>query len=800
MSEFGQKIIFKQLLARHGRVQVPMIQRDYAQGRESEAEVREEFLDALHAALSLPANDSALPLNLDFIYGSVEGEGATRFLPLDGQQRLTTLFLLHWYLAWQDGCWDEFLELLCPSGKSLFSYAVRPSSEDFYNALVRFQPKSLPDSFESMTRLVTNQSWYFRYWRLDPTIQSSLTMLDAIHQRFRESTGLYDRITNTERPAITFQLLDLEDFGLSDDLYIKMNARGKPLTAFETFKARYEQELKIQFPGQTRSIGDESFSVAEFFSRRMDTSWADFFWAHRNTETNLYDEAVMNLFRAVALLSRDPESDTYLADISLLRNKQVKSSYAVFHSKGWLDRNFSELLFLLLEAWSKGETDFMIQLPDNAVFDEVSLFRKTVNEPEDLSFTEIVQFVGYVVYMREHSDSLDSGAFHEWMRVVFNLSTNTSYDRPSDMQRSISGLLKMAQNSGDVLQFLAATERPTAGFSPQQVSEEKLKAELILADAGWRSLIDRSEAHGYFRGQIEFLLDFCGALGESKNAGDVNWEATDHRSLQDKFENYLKKAEAMFSAHGLIDLGQYRWERALLSIGDYLLPSGRQNISFLTNSPTEQASWKRLLRGTGQKVPEARSLLQQLLDRLIADDSLSAQLDEIIDGAEGLEPWRQAFVETPEAFAYCGKRAIRMTIENTVYLLKKTQMNGAHAELFTYCLFHNRLLPISSKLGFDPLELSGQYYSVNGTEIEPGIRFTWSRNEHLIYFDVEWKSHIFIISFQNNSLEELPDVNAALFDNAGFTEKENVLVRETSLTDFLDVLLELRQTLAVTPN
>ena len=61
----------------------------------------------------------------------------------------------------------------------------------------------------------------------------------------------------------------------------------------------------------------------------------------------------------------------------------------------------------------------MIQLPDNAVFDEVSLFRKTVNEPEDVSFTEIVQFVGYVVYMREHSDSLDSGAFHEWMRVVF---------------------------------------------------------------------------------------------------------------------------------------------------------------------------------------------------------------------------------------------------------------------------------------------------------------------------------------------------------------------------------------------
>ena len=36
---------------------------------------------------------------------------------------------------------------------------------------------------------------------------------------------------------------------------------------------------------------------------------------------------------------------------------------------------------------------------------------------------------------------------------------------------------------------------------------EKLKAELILQHDGWRPLIDRAESHGYFRGQIDFLLD-----------------------------------------------------------------------------------------------------------------------------------------------------------------------------------------------------------------------------------------------------------------------------------------------------
>ena len=257
----------------------------------------------------------------------------------------------------------------------------------------------------------------------------------------------------------------------------------------------------------------------------------------------------------------------------------------------------------------------------------------------------------------------------------------------------------------------------------------------------------------------------------------------------------------MFRSHSLVDLGQYRWERALLSIGDYFLPSGRGgNVSFLTNSSTEQASWKRLLRGGDEK--NARGLLQQLLDRIVSNGQLRTQLDQIIAEAERteeLESWRREFIRTPKAFEYCEGRAIRR-VGNIVYLLKKTQMNGAHAELFTYCLFHNVLLPIASDVGFHPLELSKQYCSVNVTDIEPGIQFTWSRGNHSLTFDVEWNGQLFIIFIRSNSLEELPDVNDALRDIAGFTEEETNLLRETSSTDFLDVLLELRQALSATSN
>lgn len=142
---FGSQINYKQLLERHGCIRVPMIQRDYAQGRPAEKEVREEFLKALKDALSKPADDPSLPLNLDFIYGSVEGNEQTRFLPLDGQQRLTTLFLLHWYLAWRDDQWTTFEQLfLSEDRSSRFAYSVRPSSNEFFDQLVSYRPALPP--------------------------------------------------------------------------------------------------------------------------------------------------------------------------------------------------------------------------------------------------------------------------------------------------------------------------------------------------------------------------------------------------------------------------------------------------------------------------------------------------------------------------------------------------------------------------------------------------------------------------------------------------------------------------------
>ncbi len=793
---FGSQINYKQLLKRHERIRIPMIQRDYAQGRPAETEVREGFLTTLKDALDKPADDASLPLNLDFIYGSVEGDGHTRFLPLDGQQRLTTLFLLHWYLAWRDDRWTVFEQLFLSEGHSRFAYSVRPSSNEFFDHLVNYRPDVNPEDVPNMAEMIADQPWYFRSWRLDPTIQSVLYMLDAIHVKFRDSNGLFERLLDEEQPAITFQLLDLENFGLSDDLYIKMNARGKPLTTFETFKARYEQELKrkSQLRDEKFLIGEHAFEAADYVARRMDTTWADLFWKHRNQDSDLYDDAFMNVFRAVSLITRSPESPQYLRDFAKLRMGDNPPSYTDFHSSGWLDERFTRTLVYLLDSWCRNGGALCRLLPDERYLDEKALFSKIVTVGASVSYTDLVQLTAYAQFIAQHWDvghwdCIHAASFQEWMRVIQNLAVNTGYNRPADFQRSVRGLAALLEHSGDILSYLAQAEEPATGFSEPQIAEEKLKAQLILSDNAWRRLLDRAEVHGYFRGQIGFLLDFAGITSRSAESEPDDWGTSEHVAFQAALAQCIELAEAMFSADGLNDCDKHRWKRALLCLGDYLLPSSR-NRSFLVNSVTEEASWKRLLSGYGPYAATARNILKGLFNKLSPEKDIAEQLDATIDEAEHLDPWRDAIVRCPAVFEYCERSSIRVNEYGTIYLLKRSQMNGAHAELFTFCLYEE-LRSEAAMDGLSPLKLM-QYYIVNETSVEPWIRFDWA-GDTVGYFKLEGGKDGFVLYRSLDGDENRPPFVDFLAEKPGFTLTEQRLERKCVYPDIRDVIDDLRK-------
>ncbi|KAB0488821.1 DUF262 domain-containing protein [Pseudomonas psychrophila] len=751
MSSNGKRVIFQDLFGPETGVCIPLIQRDYAQGRPDSVDVRNDFLAALLGAFKLPAHSAELPLNLDFVYGGLDED--RQFQPLDGQQRLTTLFLLHWYLAQRDGQSESFQGLFCHKGKSRFSYKVRPSSTEFFDALSLFSPQRAICGAESLVELICDQPWYFRRWRLDPTIQSALVMLEAIHAAFHDApTATFARLSDSERPVITFQLLDLKAFGLADDLYIRMNSRGMPLTPFETFKARYEQTLQHQYDGQTRTADGVKQGVASFIATRLDTRWADLFWTTCNEggasagliSMQLFDDAMMNVLRVVALATRDLDSPGYAANFNTLRASKWSNTFHTFDDNGWLDEAFSDTVVLLFEAWSSNAAGFCSLLPDTRYFNDREFFKAACTDPFKLSYTQLVQFSGYVQFVATHGDKQPQ-ALEQWMRLVCNLSSNTAYVRPEDAQRSLRGLRDMLPDALDILPFLVDATRPVTGFNGAQTSEEVIKANLLLSDAIWREPLEKAELHGYFQGQIGFLLERSG-LAIAVRASPK--ELSDHAALKQPFSDALRMAEAMFDAQGLITVDKaFSWERALLSLGDYLLVNG-SNYSFLVNAATEQGSWKRLLGEDSER----RELLFTLWDQLDVEESLAPQLHAIIEQAEPDSHWQQLLVQTPNAFAYCRKRQIRFVGGDTddIYLLARERMSGSHAELHTFAL-HDRLSRNS------PTELAAltlqSYESVSGDAEQPYFYFHHEKHGQSLHVYVSHESQRFLIQVDRSELE-----------------------------------------------
>lgn len=716
----GQRVTFRQLFDHHPHVEIPIIQRDYAQGRETAFEMRSLFLDALHMALMKTPDDPTLPLDLDFVYGSLEGENKLVFCPLDGQQRLTTLFLLHWYLAWVDDQSKEFAGIVNASGKSRFAYAVRSSSGEFVDTLAGWSPQLRPDDVPSLGNLIDDQPWFFQWWKRDPTIQSALAMLDAIHLKFRDTRGFYNRLTQSDAPYITFQLLDLDNFGLSDDLYIKMNARGKPLTDFESFKALVEKHIGNMFPEpNVRQLFGKPATLKDYFSHQIDTTWAELFWAYRHMKTNLFDGQIMNLIRATGIITRNPDGGDIDEVFEALRSPSATLSFQKYIDNKCLDRPHVELVITLLDALSGATGRMRTHLPDSRHFDEGKAFSEILEEGGTATYAALIQFCAYAEFFRVHGISPDSHRFCEWMRVVRNLTINSNIERPIQFKRSLRSVIDLLKHSGRILAFLAVDGGKIEGFSIQQIREERIKAALILKSDRWKDAILRAECHGYFNGQIEFLLDFCGVLNAWNSKPSCDWSATEDDEYHSSFVAYTETAQLLFNDSGLIALGDLRTERALLAIGDYTFEKG-QNRSILEDLD-DPISWKRLLRGEQvQKAGRRRDYVKQLLDKIDVVAGVKKSLDDVIRTTAIAEDWRRLLVVNPKMLEYCEKRQFRYYSDSNVYLLKGVRRSGEHVELYSYNLYLGTVSEKSGRGELAPFR-NPTYNKVHTDSFEPSI-------------------------------------------------------------------------------
>ena len=573
------KTNFIQMFNNNRKVVVPIIQRDYAQGRTDKhaTKVREKFLQTLYDAVT------DKPITLDFIYGDINEENVITLL--DGQQRITTLFLLHWYAAKKDRiplADQEFLKC--------FNYETRPSSTLFCEHLVDYQFD--PNSTTILSASIEDQSWFPLGWKKDPTIRSMLTMLDAIDAKFRDIDDLWHKLSSD---CITFYFLPIKDMGLTDELYIKMNSRGKPLSEFENFKAELEGELEKTDRNRAKSIAS-----------KIDGAWTDLLWNYKG-EDNLIDDEFLRCFGLICqvicyragetLNGVDIDCFGLLRKYFNYRSENVEKNIDTFESffDAWAEiaknqplRGFFEQFLAFAHAEHK------VRISSRAYNNSLDFFGDAVSS-DKYTLPKLSMFYAFTIYVKHRSDISESD-FRRRIRIVNNLIQNST-DEISDNEKRVGGnrMPAILRQIDNIILDGTIDREESISFNAHQLEEEASKLWFTNAHPELENSLYKLEDHDLLYGQIDIV-------------GIDNTELFPR--FTDLFQCSLDKVNC-----------------ALLATGDYSQKEKRYQSQYQLGSSAEQSSWRTLFHhGSNENYEDTKAALIKLLE------SSKHFSDEVLDG------------------------------------------------------------------------------------------------------------------------------------------------------------------------
>lgn len=476
----------------NNKVEIPIIQRDYAQGRTDSKtnKIRKDFLDAIFDFILHKRINPKAELDLDFIYGLNK---PSSFIPIDGQQRLTTLWLLYWFVTAKEKIKQEEKSFL-----KNFIYETRHSTTQFCKSLISFEPEFAPNPIGLE---IKNQSWYFETWNYDPGIQAMLVVLNDIERRYAEHklAKLWNLIGDTTCPFY-FYKLDMDKVGLSDDLYIKMNSRGKPLTEFEYFKAGFAELLKE--------------SQREKFETSVDGIWMDTIWqivfensGYVEDIAKEADQAFLNIFNfisSVLSFKHDIKTeDDYFYEDTEKTPELLNRIYADVLNQNYLIETLDSICQYQKESpefWNKifyyKKNDFE-ESKTRLYFQhgEVNLLRRCIfhfDENRGLTFPERLLLIACFTHFKNNGKE-----FEKHIRVVRNLVVNSEFELRE---------LTLGKSYQEVEQYIGSGNLDVLdSFKTDQINEEKDKHAHLTSFKDHISALRHLEDSDIFRGSITLI-------------------------------------------------------------------------------------------------------------------------------------------------------------------------------------------------------------------------------------------------------------------------------------------------------
>lgn len=661
------------------KIIIPSIQRDYIQPLDES--IINGFVKVLIDAYAMNVIK-----DLNYLYGINDEDG--NFIPIDGQQRLTTLWLLHLYVA-------------ARLGKRLnttIEYQTRDISGDFCKALsenivtINFARPKLSDE-------IKDANWFIGCWEESVTVKSILIGLDVIHRMIgtlqSELSVMWNNMNAGENSSVKFAFHNPRDLG--KDIYVKMNSRGKALTQFENLKAWLDDKLKSLCKEYKNY---HSFAVKFYNNWRVqvDNDWTDFFWRNRNISTAFpeeIDDSQLRLFYTIAyvmwaqkdpkrrnLMNSDKGSEfdagkvlsrmrSSIIDIPIYELNRLdifNGEFFIFTNKALrglirLEPVLNERLQANTED-EKGSKIYFWELPESSL---KFTYQLLLSEKDDkIAFSKMALAASLLYFAREE---IKKEELLEWMRFSRNIVNNTRIET-ENIHNVLSAFRKWAkQLKRKGWDKFVKELQYHSGISKSQIDEEKAKSDWLKQHPECADNLHRLENHRFFFGRISFLMTFI--KGQKIN------NPTDESSI---FNSYAKLLFNIFDNDGPnrnlngSDLrAGYRFHRAVLALSEYHGYGVSSNSNWILSNSKED--WKKYLEdfdyddnGNSHNIGFTR-----LLSKLNGHEE--NEYSEIIKNIiytykESVSDWRHDLICYHDLWDYMDSKNIRFDGNNKVFLIK----------------------------------------------------------------------------------------------------------------------------------
>lgn len=593
----GETYNLSELFSGERKIIVPDLQRDYCWGDSIHTPEKKELVSGFIKTL-LDLFDSPIQqvISLGLIYGYEEPQSHIQLC--DGQQRITTLFLLLGVLNKHSGN-NAFKHLLISNFEYKYddrepylNYAIRESSLYFISDLVChfFISRASIIDEEEIKDFRDIQSecnhWFFGEYNLDPSIKS---MINAIQIIYNE---LGDRLNDTEwvkrfgdylAHKLSFLYYDMETRRNGEETFVVINTTGEPLTATQNLKPRV---LSARINKDCESV------IVEGKKKTLASAWEDienFFWIYTKEENgnDTGDAGFQEFLRWVVILHNIDKGDSESVSDILATGKYSFDAEQI---------SFYEIL----EYWQVIKTLF--ESNEYSVFskDFLSPREEEIQKGKDkvraLKQIDCFKFLPVVEYCKVHRCDFTSRNTLRLYQFVQNLA------RLDNVSRAINSLVyhivDMSKHCDDIIDLLQYDCNKTL-FT----EEERIK--LTLLKNCQNNNEKREEMEEYFWSlQSDRILD-----GEIINL--IKWSIIDDVFDFDTFKMYGGLYQRVFSQNDSLNL----LRRSLLTIGLSNYPS--DNGKSLCDTPKE---WKSLIDTNSDKIKDfLYGLLNQNLHKYLED-------------------------------------------------------------------------------------------------------------------------------------------------------------------------------------